>query len=58
MACTAWWQASIAWNTGCHAHPDRHHTQIHDHLHGQTRHIAPIVEAPAKELPCLFFRCW
>ena len=19
MACTAWWQASIAWNTGCHS---------------------------------------
>ena len=33
---------------------DRHHTQIHDHLHAHSRHIAPIVEAPAKELVSVF----
>ena len=41
-----------------HAHADRHHAQIHDHFHGQPQRIAPIVEAAARSLPCLCFRCW
>jgi hypothetical protein len=36
-----------------HTHPDRHHAQIHDHLHGHPQQIAPIVGAAAEELPWL-----
>jgi hypothetical protein len=41
-----------------HAHADRHHTQIHGHLHGQPQHIACIVDGAAQTLPCPCFRCW
>jgi hypothetical protein len=42
----------------CEANADRHHAQIHDHLHGQPRSIAPIVGAAARVLPCPSSRCW
>jgi hypothetical protein len=41
-----------------HAHADRHHAQIHDHLHGPPRWIAPIVGAAVQVLPWLPSRCW
>jgi hypothetical protein len=34
-----------------HAYADRHHAQIHDHLHGQPRSIAAIAGAAARVLP-------
>ena len=34
-----------------HAHPDRHHAQIHDHRHAHPWRIVPMVEAAARSLP-------
>ena len=40
-----------------HTHPDRHHTQINDHLHGHSRQIALILEPLAIQVLTVRLAC-